>query len=120
MPSTRAPDGDPLDAVIVWDGTSYPGMVIECRAVGVLRAQQAIGASGARERNDRLIVLPVKAPRWDHVKTPSDLNARARLEPEQFFHAAVAFENKDLELEGWGGPAEAIALIRHAASAQRA
>ena len=25
VPSTRAADGDPLDAVILWNGTSYPG-----------------------------------------------------------------------------------------------
>lgn len=33
IPSTLAADGDPLDALVVWEGTSYPGVVLRCRVI---------------------------------------------------------------------------------------
>jgi inorganic pyrophosphatase len=111
--ATRAPDGDPLDAMIVWDGHSYPGIVIPCHAIGVLRLEQTNLESKRRERNDRLVVRPVKAPRRiGALDTVFDLSERERLELEQFFRAATAFEGKDVQLRDWGGPDEADRLLR--------
>jgi inorganic pyrophosphatase len=119
VPSTRAEDGDPLDAMIAWDGISYPGVVIACRPIGVLLIEQTNKESGKRERNDRLAVLPVDAPRWDGVKSIDDLGKRVRLELEHFFLAAVEFEGKDLSLLGWKGPADALKLVRASARKKR-
>src|SRR5262245_19043735 len=69
VPSTRGPDGDPVDAMVLWDNTSFPGLVLTCRPIGVLRVEQTNTSSRARERNDRLAVLPVKAPRWDAIQS---------------------------------------------------
>jgi inorganic pyrophosphatase len=115
VPSTRAEDGDPLDAMIVWDGVSYPGVVVACRPIGVLRIEQTNSETGQRERNDRLAVLPVEAPRWADVRTIDDLSPRARSELSHFFEAAVEFEGKDLKVLGWRGPKEALALLRDSA-----
>jgi hypothetical protein len=41
-----------------------------------------------------------------------DVAERVRLELEQFFAAAVAFERKELAILGWGDRDDAIALIR--------
>jgi inorganic pyrophosphatase len=112
VPSTKAADGDPLDALIAWDGISYPGVVIACRAIGVLRVEQTNKTSRKRERNDRLVVMPADAPRWNTVRTIADLGERTRIELEQFFLAAVAFEGKQLALLGWGGPSAAMTLVR--------
>jgi inorganic pyrophosphatase len=112
IPSTRASDGDPLDVVILWDGVSYPGIVISCRPIGVLRVEQTNPKTYARERNDRLVVLPTTAARWDSVCSVFDVAERVRLELEQFFAAAVAFERKELAILGWGDRDDAIALIR--------
>lgn len=36
IPRTRGSDGDPIDALILSDAPSYPGVVIPCRIAGVL------------------------------------------------------------------------------------
>jgi len=60
----------------------------------------------------RLAVLPVAAARWNAVRSIEDLGSRVRDELAQFFEAAVEFEGKDLKILGWGGPEEAMALVR--------
>jgi inorganic pyrophosphatase len=114
VPSTRAADGDPLDACVLWDGVSYPGIVIPARPIGVLRVEQTNPSTHERERNDRLVVIPAKAARLDTVKDVSDIPERVRAELERFFTAAVAFEDKELTILGWGGQGEAMALVREA------
>ena len=111
VPSTKAADGDPLDAMIVWDGVGYPGVIVSCRAIGVLLVEQTNKDTGRRERNDRLAVLPVDAPRWAAVRTIDDLGDRVREELAHFFEAAVDFEGKDLKILGWRGPSEARRLL---------
>ena len=112
IPSTRAADGDPLDAMILWDGVSYPGVLVPCRLLGLLKVEQTDPASGKRQRNDRLFAVPIKAPRLEHVRSVFDLQERVRVELEQFFINVVAFEGKALTLQGFAGPAEADAALR--------
>jgi inorganic pyrophosphatase len=119
VPSTRAQDGDPLDAMVLWDGVSYPGVVLACRAIGVLEVEQKNKESGRRERNDRLAVLPVDAPHYDNIRSVTDLARRVRLDLEHFFRAAVAFEDKDLKILGWKGPSAALNLVRRVARTSR-
>jgi inorganic pyrophosphatase len=119
IPSTHAPDGDPIDAVIVWDGTSYPGVVIPCRVIGALKAEQTNRDTKRRERNDRIVALPVEAPRQAHIKSVFDLSQRERDELEQFFLHAVVFQGKNLELLGWEGQDEAAELVRTSRSPRR-
>jgi len=114
IPSTRAADGDPIDVMVLWDGTSFPGVVLPSRLIGVLRVEQAGTQPGRRERNDRLFALPIKAPRSAHVQTIFDLPERVRLEIEQFFQTVVAFEGKDLRLLGFEGKDEADRVLRAA------
>ena len=114
IPSTRAADGDPIDVMVLWDGTSFPGVVLPSRLIGVLRVDQTGAGPGLRERNDRLFALPIKAPRSAHVQTIFDLPERVRLEIEQFFQTVVAFEGKDLRLLGFEGKDEADRVLRAA------
>ena len=114
IPSTRAADGDPLDAMVLWDGASFPGVVLPSRLIGILRVEQTTVAKQVSEHNDRVLAVPVKAPRLDHVRTIFDLPERLRLELEQFFISVVAFEGKVLRLGGFDGPAEADRILRAA------
>jgi inorganic pyrophosphatase len=110
VPSTTGPDGDPIDVAIWWDVTTYPGVVVPCRALAVVRIEQNRGDGAARIRNDRILASPVAARR------EMALTARARQEIEQFFVAVTALEGKEPRVLGWGDDAEALELIRASAA----
>jgi inorganic pyrophosphatase len=113
IPGTAAEDGDPLDAMVLSDLSTFPGLVIECRALGVIRLRQNRRAAG-RERNDRLLSVPVKMPRFAGFKNPRDLPLRWRQELEEFFLAATRFEGKEPRILGWSSAAEGERLVdRH-------
>ncbi len=116
VPGTRAQDGDPLDALVYWDVASYPGIVIPCRAVAVVRLEQDSKTNG-RVRNDRVLAVPVKHSRGDGITSPDDLPSRVKDEIAQFFLSAIFFEPKNPRLLGWGGPEEAERLVTASAIA---
>ena len=109
IPGTRAPDGDPLDVLVLSEGTTYPGLIIAARPIGVLRLEQNRKKDGGRERNDRLIAVASASRR--EVTGASELPLRLREELEQFFVNVVFFQAKDPKLLGWGGPDDAWLLV---------
>jgi inorganic pyrophosphatase len=110
VPSTEGPDGDPIDALVYWDVSSYPGVVIPCRAIAVVQVDQR-GGGDTRIRNDRVVAVPIEVRR-EQFSAPGDVPARVRGELDQFFLAATALEGKDARILGWAGPDEAVALIK--------
>jgi inorganic pyrophosphatase len=116
VPGTLAADGDPLDALVLWDVPSYPGVVLACRAIGVLMVEQnkRNHDPSERVRNDRILVVPVEARREAAVTSLDDFPSRVRDELASFTSAATALEGKDVRIAGWGDPAEAMRLIAEA------
>jgi inorganic pyrophosphatase len=114
IPSTKAADGDPLDAMLLWDVPSYPGVVVPCRAIGVLLVEQnrTNYDPSERVRNDRILSIPVDTRREQHVTEVAALSSRVRQEIEQFTLAATALEGKDVRIVGWGDAAAALELVR--------
>jgi inorganic pyrophosphatase len=108
--STEGPDGDPIDAAIWWDVTTYPGVVIPCRARAVVRVEQNRANTSGRIRNDRILAVPVAARR--EIVLP----ARVRQEIEQFFMAATVLEGKDPRILGWDDGDAALELIKSSAT----
>jgi inorganic pyrophosphatase len=109
VPSTRAPDGDPVDALVWWDGATPAGVVVPCRPLGVLQLDQL--DRGRRIRNDRIVAVPLRFDRGDAFRTVEDLPARVREELAHFFASAVYFEGKEVRVLGWAGPEAAEALV---------
>jgi inorganic pyrophosphatase len=112
VPGTRGEDGDPLDAMVCWDATTWPGIVLECRLLGVIRCDQARKGDGRRrQRNDRLLVVPTADARSKELRSALDFPARLREELGSFFVASTALEGKDVHVLGWKGPADARRLV---------
>jgi len=116
IPSTKGPDGDPLDVMLMWDRSSFPGLVVACRVIGALGVEQNNKVHpDRRERNDRLLAVPRDAPRSGSLQDIGDVPQRIKQELEQFFLATIVFEHKDPMLLGWSDARAARALITAAA-----
>ena len=111
VPSTKAPDGDPIDALMLHQITTSPGVVLQCRPIGILEVLQTQNRRSLR--NDRLMVVPIKS-RHPGIRDVRDLPASLRHQAEEFFTAAIAGTGKRLKFLGWRGPAAALAAIRRA------
>jgi inorganic pyrophosphatase len=113
IPSTKAPDGDPLDVLIIHDAATYPGLILKCVPIGVLELLQE--KKGKKERNDRLFVVPDRSPFEGDLRDIRKLPPRAVKELEEFFKATNALEAKQLDFKGWRGPAQAVKIIKRCA-----
>ena len=111
IPGTRADDGDPLDALALHDGATYPGVMLPCRPLGVVDLDQK-RANGKRENNPRLILMPTWNDRLGELEKASELPARVKQEIEQFFVSATFFTGKAVKVKGWRGPKAANRLVR--------
>jgi inorganic pyrophosphatase len=107
IPSTLAPDGDPLDAMVYHESPTYPGILIACKPIGMVRLSE-VEPGEERKDNDRLIVVPVEDERVSEVLK---LETQVREELERFFVAAVANTDKKVRIEGWSGATVAEKLI---------
>ena len=116
VPQTLAQDGDPIDAVVLIDAMTYPGVVISCRLLGALQVEER----GLRGRpNHRLVAVPVKAARRDDWRNFSDLGKRMQQELERFFVMSSAFTSKDPVVRGWVGPDAANDMVLRAGNRYR-
>jgi inorganic pyrophosphatase len=107
VPQTQGPDDDPLDAMILHDVATFPGLVVPSRPVAVLEVRQT--EHGKTIRNDRVLFTPAKP----HGQT--DLDAGRKRQLEAFFLGAVAGTGKKLEFLGWGDAGAAEEEIERAA-----
>jgi len=118
VPSTAGPDGDPIDALVVWDVGSYPGVVLPCRALGVIHVEQNRRNHDPSERirNDRILAVPEAARREQDITSIASLPPRVQAELEHLALIATGLEGKDVRIVGWGDAAAALKLISDSAT----
>jgi inorganic pyrophosphatase len=114
IPSTKGEDGDPVDALVLHDAATTPGLVLKCKIIGVLEVLQTEGGKHAI-RNDRLIAVPRHSHREQGENDARALPKQIRSEIEKFFVATDELENKELKFLGWKGPKTGGRLIEEAA-----
>ena len=114
IPGTKGEDGDPIDALAIHDSATYPGVVLNCRLLGLVQIEQK-GEQG-RESNPRVILMPTWHDRLGEMEKASGLPQRLREEIEQFFLNATFFTEKDAKVKGWLGPQAADKLIKESVS----
>lgn len=116
LPQTIAPDGDPIDVLLLMDEPAYPGVLVPSRLIGVIEAQQTEGKKS--NRNDRLLAVAEASHRYQDIKRPRDLPARFMEELEEFFVNYHRMEGSEYKLLGLKDADEASRLIKEARKAE--
>ncbi len=100
LPQTLADDGDALDALLLTDQGSYPGVVVPSRVIGALKVKQ-FREGQPMKRNDRIMLLPTNDHRLEHITEMSQMGQRVSDEIEAFFRASLSLTGKQVEFCGW-------------------
>jgi inorganic pyrophosphatase len=79
VPDTLSEDGDPLDALVLLDDPTFPGVWVEARPVGIMWMQDEKGPDG------KVICVPPTEPRWYDVQDIDQLHPDLLREIEHFF-----------------------------------
>lgn len=107
IPGTKAPDGDPLDTLILIEEPTFPGCHVMVRPIGVLLMQDEAGI------DEKIISVPISDPRFDAVESLSDMAPHWRIEIENFFSIYKELEaGKHARIKGWEGVGKAKSLLK--------
>ncbi|HEY1803825.1 MAG TPA: inorganic diphosphatase [Terracidiphilus sp.] len=116
VPRTVAPDGDPIDVLLLMDVPAFPGIAVRARLIGVIEGEQLDGKK--KIRNDRLLAVAEPAHRYANVKKLKDLPSRWIKQLEVFFVDYHNLEGKQYRLLGCKGATTALDLAKKAHKAR--
>ena len=104
-------DKDPLDILVLSSFSTFPGCVISCRPIGVIR----INDTG--EQDDKVIAVPVDDPRFSQIKELKNLRSHNKKEIENFWENYSELQpDKKIRVEGWSEKKASHTLIKKAAT----
>lgn len=104
IPKTIAGDGDPVDVLVMTPFPLLPGVVVRCRALGVLNMEDEGGEDA------KLLAVPDNKilPLYDHLKAVSDIHPMSLNAIQHFFeHYKDLEKGKWVKVQGWGDVSEA-------------
>ena len=101
VPKTISGDGDPVDVLVITPVPLIPGVVVTCRAIGILKMEDEAGMDG------KVLAVPIDKilslyTRW---QKPEDLSpVRLKTIAHFFEHYKDLEANKWVKILGWEGP----------------
>ncbi|HEY6899366.1 MAG TPA: inorganic diphosphatase [Puia sp.] len=112
IPDTKGEDGDPLDVIVISEFCSSPGILIKCRIIGGIKAEQSEKkGSDKMIRNDRFLAIPACSSIFEKVESIDDLPADILKQLEAFFEDYNKLEGKQFNAIKLLDPKEASKLI---------
>lgn len=104
VPKTISGDGDPVDVLVITPVPLIPGVVVPCRAIGILKMQDEAGEDG------KVLAVPIDKilPIYTHWQKPEDMNPLRLKTIAHFFEHYKDLEvGKWVKVLGWEGPESA-------------
>jgi inorganic pyrophosphatase len=105
IPDTLGQDGDPLDAMVLVSEPTFPGCVIEVKAIALFRMEDDKGI------DDKVLCVPLTDPAWNTLETLEDVSNQLRDEIAHFFSVYKDLEQKKVTVDGWYSREDALAEI---------
>jgi inorganic pyrophosphatase len=112
LPKTLAPDGDPIDVLLLMDEPAFPGIAVGARLIGIMEGEQIEGKK--KIRNDRLIAVAEVNHEYAYLKKLDDLPKKFLRELEEFFVNYHRLEGKKYKLLGCRKIGAAMRMIKKA------
>lgn len=103
---TLAPDGDPLDILVICSDRTFPGCIVPARVLGYLEMID----NGSLDY--KLISVIDCDPRYDEVQELKDLPSFILKEIVNFFENYKILQDVKVEVGEYYGKDEAIAIIK--------
>jgi inorganic pyrophosphatase len=106
IPDTLAEDSDPLDALVLLDEPTYPGVHVRARPVGVFWMRDEAGPDA------KILCVPAGDQRYAHIHDLPDIGEHTLAEIGHFFEAYKALEpHKHTAVRDWDGVQAAVEEI---------
>jgi len=108
IPQTLSEDGDPVDVLVMAPFPIQTGVVVRCRAVGVLQMDDEAGGDA------KLLAVPLDKlyPPYRHIQKPEDFPEDALSRIQHFFeHYKDLEKGKWVKVKGWENAQAAHAEI---------
>src|SRR5258708_1710235 len=115
LPQPLAPDGDPIDVLLLMDEPAFPGCAVLARLIGVIEGEQLDGKE--KIRNDRLVAVAEANHMYANIRKLKDLPDQFLRELQDFFVNYHNLEGKKYQLLGCKGVGAAFNLIKQAKKA---
>jgi inorganic pyrophosphatase len=111
IPDTKGEDGDPLDVIVIAEYGTFAGCYIDCRVIGVIKANQT-ERDGSTMRNDRFLVVPEVSHIFREVDTITHMPESILDQLENFFKSYNQQAGKEFEVIERLGAEEAYKMIK--------
>jgi inorganic pyrophosphatase len=112
IPDTKGEDGDPLDVIVISEFNSFPGVIIKCRIIGGITAEQSEERDKKKMiRNDRFLAVPKCSNIFEKVQEIDDLPDQITDDLEAFFIDYNKLQDKKFKALAKIGAKEARQLI---------
>jgi inorganic pyrophosphatase len=108
FPDTCGEDGDPLDAMVCVSEPTFPGCVIESKAIALFKMSDDHGV------DDKILCVPLNDPAWNKYDSLEDVPEQLKNEIEHFFSVYKDLEQKKVKVDGWHSREDALAVIEEA------
>lgn len=112
IPGTKGEDGDPLDIIVISEGSTFPGCLVSCRVIGVLQAKQT-ERNGETIRNDRFIGIPDVSQLFSGIRTLEELPQAIAEQLEAFFKNYNEQAGKEFSVTARLSAKQAAKLLRN-------
>ena len=113
IPETLGQDGDPLDAMVLVSEPTFPGCVIDVKAIALFRMEDDKGI------DDKVLCVPLQDPAWNTLEELDDLSGALRDEIAHFFSVYKDLEQKKVKVDGWYSREDALKEIEAARERHR-
>lgn len=105
VPSTEAADKCPLDALVMTKVPTFPGCIIEVRAIGIF----VMVDHGVEDL--KLICVPTREPRLEWLLSYRNLSQPELNEIKHFFRVYKEIHGKETITQGWLGVSQSKEIL---------